>query len=67
MSRRMAWGAARLWQWLARRADQLSRASAATDRAALAMMRFCERRAAEAVARAIGSDAAARVGRERKP
>ena len=64
MSRRMAWGRARLWQWLARRADDMSRTSAALDRIALSAMRLCERRAAEATARAIGRDDAARRLRE---
>jgi hypothetical protein len=53
--RRWLW-VARVWQWLARRADCMGRASDATSRAALAAMRVCERRAARAMARAIGRD-----------
>ena len=56
MGRKISWTSARLWLLLARPANAAGRLFGALDHLSLRWMRFCERRAGIATARALGRD-----------
>lgn len=56
MANRRAWTSARFWLLIARPANALGRLFGALDGLCLRWMRFCERKAGIATARALGRD-----------
>ena len=56
MGRKLSWTSARFWLLLARPANAVGRLAGALDSLCLRWMRFCERRAGVATARALGRD-----------
>ena len=56
MGRKAFWTSARLWLLLARPANAVGRLAGGLDHLCLRWMRFCERRAGIATARALGRD-----------
>lgn len=56
MAQKASWTSARLWLLLARPGNALGRLFGALDHLCLRWMRFCERKAGIATARALGRD-----------